>query len=60
MKIFLLITFIMNYTFEFLLCPKTNKPPQKIDINTSYTINPIIYNNESYTAVQVGNKIFFK
>ena len=48
----------MKYSFEFLFCPKSNEPPQKIDINTSYTINPIIYNNESYTAVNVGNKIF--
>ena len=48
----------MKYSFEFLFCPKSNEPPQKIDINISYTINPIIYNNESYTAVNVGNKIF--
>ena len=61
MKIFfflMVITFLMNYTFEFLFCPKSNEPPQKININTSYTINPIIYNNESYTAVQLGNKFF--
>ena len=48
----------MNYTFEFLFCPKSNMLPQQIKINDSYTINPVIYNNESYTAVQVGNKIF--
>ena len=61
MKIFffiMVITFLMNYTFAFLFCPKSNEPPQKININTSYTINPIIYNNESYTAVQLGNKFF--
>ena len=61
MKVFffiMIITFFMEYTFEFLFCPKSNKAPKKIAINTSYTINPIIYNNESYTAVNVGNKIF--
>ena len=57
--LFLLITtFLLNYTFGFLFCPKTNKAPQKIDINSSYTINPIIYKNESYTAVKIGNKLF--
>ena len=61
MKIFFIIpivTFLMNYTLEFKSCPKSSKPPQKVAINTSYTINPIIYNNDNYTAVKVGNKIF--
>ena len=57
----MITTFLLNYTFGFLLCPKTNKAPQKMNINSSYTINtinPIIYKNESYTTVQIGNKIF--
>ena len=54
----MITTFLLNYTFGFLFCPKTNKAPQKININSSYTINPIIYKNESYTTVQIGNKIF--
>ena len=61
MKIFFIIpivTFLMNYTLEFKSCPKSSKSPQKVAINTSYTINPIIYNNDNYTAVKVGNKIF--
>ena len=57
----LIFIFLINYTNEILLCPKSNKPSQKINIDTSYTINtinPVIYKNENYTAVQVGNKIF--
>ena len=39
---FLMIsTFLLNYTFGFLFCPKTNKAPQKININSSYTINQL-------------------
>ena len=55
---FLVILFLMNYTCGLLLCPKSNNPNQTINIDTSYTINPVIYNDEIYTAVQVGKKIF--
>ena len=63
MKIFfniMIIVFLICYSFGFLFCPKSNNPPQKININTSYTINPVLYNNNYYTPFQIGNKIFLK
>ena len=60
MKLLASFTFCiyLKYISCSIFCPKTNKPPQDIQIDTTYTINPVKYKNENYTAVQVGNKIF--
>ena len=50
--------FLMHYITGFLLCPKKSSPPQKIDIDTSYTINPVIYKGVNFTTFQIGSKIF--
>ena len=48
----------MNYIYCSIFCPKTNKAPQEIQINKTYTINPVKYLDENYTAIQLGNKVF--
>ena len=38
--------------------PKKKDSPQEIQIDESYSINPINYSGEEYTVIQVANKIF--
>ena len=56
--VLLIFTFYINLISGNLFCSKSINPPQEIDIDTSYSINPITYSGEDYTAVQVANKIF--
>lgn len=58
MSLYFIFFIYLNYISCSILCPKTNKAPQKIEINKTYTINPISYLNENYTAIQLGNKVF--
>ena len=55
---FLIYFIVLNFISCSLFCPKTNIAPQDIKIDKTYTINPVKYLNENYTAIQVGNKIF--
>ena len=57
--IYLFIFFsIFNLTSEQLFCSNNNDPPQEVQIDLTYTINPVNYEGEDYTAVKVTNKIF--
>ena len=56
--VFIIFSIYINLISGNLFCSKSNNPPQEIDIDTSYSINPITYSGEDYTAVQVANKIF--
>ena len=61
MKIFisLLIILCLNFIKSAEFCPNKNlDPPKKIQINESFSMNPVIFKNENYTAVKVANKIF--
>ena len=58
MSLFFIFFIYLNYISCSIFCPKKNEAPQKIQINKTYTINPVIYLNENYTAIQLGNKVF--
>jgi hypothetical protein len=58
MSLFFIFFIYLNYISCSILCPKSNKAPREIQINKTYTINPVSYLNENYIAVQLGNKVF--
>ena len=41
-------------TSEQLFCPQKKDPPQEIQIDTTYSINPIAYSGENYTAIKAN------
>ena len=57
LKYFFYFWFI-KYISCSLFCLDSSEPPQEIKSNSSYSINPVSYMGEEYTAVQVANKIF--
>ena len=58
MSLFFIFFIYLSYISCSIFCPKKNKAPQNIQINKTYTINPVKYLNENYTAIQLGNKVF--
>ena len=61
MKIFITI-FIFILCLNLInageFCPNKSEPPKAIQINESFSMNPVVFNGENYTAVKVANKIF--
>ena len=55
---FLALLLCANLSLSELFCPKEKEVPQKIQIDSSYTINPVKYSNKEYNAIQIANKIF--
>ena len=55
---FLAILLCANLSLCELFCPKTKEPPQEIQIDSSYTLNPITYSSTTYKTIQIANKIF--
>ena len=55
----IIISYTINIIFCLLYCPKSNKPPQEIEIDESKSIiDPIIYSNKTYNYVKILNKYF--
>ena len=52
--LFFLINFITSTLFS---CPKTNEPPQDLEINSKFSFKPIDYKDNSLTPVLIGNKV---
>ena len=53
--------FIFSLIFNIILCIPvcqiSNSPPEKLEIDETKTINPIIFSDKSYNSINVGNKI---
>ena len=54
----LIFVLYLNLVNAGEFCPSRNDPPKKIQINESFSMNPVVFNGENYTAVKVANKIF--
>ena len=55
----LIFVLYLNFINGAEFCPAKNKdPPKKIQINESFSMNPVLFQGENYTAVKVANKIF--
>ena len=55
---FLALLLCANLSLSELLCPQRKEPPQEIQIDSSYTLNPITYSGVTYKTIQIANKIF--
>lgn len=53
--------FIFSLIFNIILCIPvcqiSNSPPEKLEIDETKTINPIIFSGKSYNSINVENKI---
>ena len=53
--------FIFSLIFNIILCIPvcqiSNSPPEKLEIDETKTINPIIFSDKSYNSINVENKI---
>ena len=47
-----------NLSLNELFCPKTKEPPQEIETNPSFTINPITDSGQEYRVIKIANKFF--
>ena len=48
----------INLSLNELFCPKTKEPPQEIETNPSFTINPITDSGQEYRIIKIANKFF--
>ena len=55
---FISLLLCANLSLSELFCPKEREVPQEIQIDSSYTINPVKYSDKEYNAIQIANKIF--
>ena len=55
---FLALLLCANLSLSELFCPKEREVPQEIQIDSSYTLSPIIYSGVTYKTIQIANKIF--
>ena len=54
----ILLSFLINFIASTLFsCPKTNDPPQDLEINSKFSFKPIDYKGNSLTPVLIGNKV---
>ena len=55
---FILLLLLIDIISSFQSCPNTANPPVNIEIDATKTISPILYNQQEYKTILVGNKIF--
>ena len=57
-SILLIFSFLIFLISGKLFCSNKSDPPQEVEIDLTYSVNPIKFENTEYIAVKVGNKIF--
>ena len=55
---FLCLFLCANLSLSELLCPQKKEPPQEIENNPSFTLEPIIKDSVLYETIQISNQIF--
>ena len=55
---FLCLFLCANLSLSELLCPQKKEPPQEIENNPSFTLEPIIKDSVQYETIQISNQIF--
>jgi len=57
-SLLLILSFLVFLISGKLFCSNKSDPPQEIEIDLTYSINPVKFGGVDYIAVKVGNKIF--
>ena len=55
---FLCLLFCANLSLSDLVCQEENNPPKAIEINPSFTLDPITFSGVQYGTIQITNQIF--
>ena len=55
---FLCLLLCTNLSLSDLVCQQENNPPQAIEINPSFSLDPITFKGVQYGTIQISNQIF--
>ena len=55
---FFCLLLCVNISLSELLCPQKKEPPQEIENDPSFTLDPIIKDGVQYGTIQIADRIF--